>query len=115
MTSGLRALFAPRGVVVVGASRQADKMGAVMARSLGGCAGGPLLVNARDPDPAGGLYGSVRAAVERTARSVELAVLCVPTPHCAAALAEAADAGTQAALVCAGAFGEDGPQGQRHA
>lgn len=115
MTSGIRALFAPRGVAVVGASQQADKMGAVMARSLGGFAGGPLLVNTRHPDPAGGLYGSVRAAVEQTGRSAELAVLCVPAPGCAAALAEAADAGTCAALVCAGAFGEAGPEGQRHA
>lgn len=115
MTDVMDALFAPRGVVVVGASRQADKMGAVMARSLGDFAGGPLLVNTRHPDPASGLYGSVREAVDRTGRLAELAVLCVPAPHCAAALADAADAGTRAALVCAGAFGEDGPQGKRYA
>ena len=37
--TGLDALFAPRGIAVVGASRDPGKLGAVMARSLAGFPG----------------------------------------------------------------------------
>ena len=49
--AGLSALFAPRGIAVIGASRTPGKLGATLARSLGGFAarGGHLaLVNGRD-------------------------------------------------------------------
>src|SRR5439155_10426333 len=108
--SDLNPLFVPRGVAVIGASQDATKLGAVMARSLGeyGC----VLVNARNPAP--GMYASVRAAVATTGRPVDLAVLCVPAAACAGALAEAASAGVRAALVCAGGFGEAGDIGASH-
>ncbi|HWN36313.1 MAG TPA: CoA-binding protein, partial [Pseudonocardia sp.] len=98
----LAALFAPRGVAVVGASRTAGKLGAAMARSLAGFGGHLALVNPRDDT----MYPSVRAAAADG--PVDLALLCVPAPACVAAVAEAALGGVRAAVVCAGGFAESG-------
>jgi acetate---CoA ligase (ADP-forming) len=108
--TGLEALFAPRGVAVIGASRQPGKLGAVMARSLARFGGGPLLVNAR---PDAGAYPSLTDAVAATGRDIDLAIVCVPAAACAEAVTDAADAGARAVLVCAGGFGEAGASGAR--
>ncbi|MFE6977679.1 acetate--CoA ligase family protein [Streptomyces sp. NPDC057682] len=105
---GLGALFAPRGIAVVGASRKPGKLGAAMARSLEGFAarGGRLaLVNDRDT----GMYGSVRAAAQDG--PVDLAMICVPAPACPDVLADAAAAGAGAAVICGGGFAEAGGPG----
>ncbi|UUU35593.1 acetate--CoA ligase family protein [Streptomyces sp. CA-210063] len=115
MTANLTPLFAPEGVVVIGASRQPGKLGAAMARSLAAFPGARALVNARRPDPGEGVYASVAEAAAHTDGRLDLAVLCVPASGCADALAEAAAAGCRAALVCAGGFGEAGPEGEEHA
>ncbi|MDX3640428.1 acetate--CoA ligase family protein, partial [Streptomyces sp. MB09-02B] len=73
------------------------------------------LVNARRPVPAEGVYASVAEAAAHTDGRLDLAVLCVPASGCAQALAEAAAAGCRAALVCAGGFGEAGPEGEEYA
>ncbi|BBC38323.1 Acyl-CoA synthetase [Streptomyces graminofaciens] len=114
-TPDLTPLLAPEGVVVIGASRQAGKLGAAMARSLAAFPGARALVNARRPDPEQGVYATVADAAAHTDGRLDLAVLCVPAPGCADALAEAAAAGCRAALVCAGGFGEAGPEGEEHA
>ncbi|MFJ8113705.1 acetate--CoA ligase family protein [Streptomyces sp. NPDC096132] len=111
----LAPLFAPEGVVVIGASRQPGKLGAAMARSLATFPGARALVNARRPDPGAGVYASVAEAAAHTGGRLDLAVLCVPAAGSADALAEAAAVGCRAALVCAGGFGEAGPQGEEHA
>ncbi|TCC28889.1 acetate--CoA ligase family protein [Kribbella speibonae] len=107
---GLDGLFTPRGVAVIGASRNPAKLGAVMARSLS-TYGAPLaLVNPRDPE----LHGSVAEAVDSLGAPIDLAVVCVPAAAAADAVAEAAKAGASAALVCAGGFAEAGhPEYQR--
>ncbi|CAM5586050.1 acetate--CoA ligase family protein [Streptomyces aurantiogriseus] len=115
MTTHLTPLFAPEGVVVIGASRQSGKLGAAMARSLAPFPGARALVNARRPEPDEGVYASVAEAAAHTDGRLDLAVLCVPAAGCAQALAEAAAAGCRAALVCAGGFGEAGPEGEEHA
>lgn len=104
----LDALFAPKGIAVVGASRNPAKLGATMARSLSGFAerGGHLaLVNSRDDT----MYPSVAAAVK--GGPVDLAVVCVPAATSAAVVAEAAAAGAGAAVICAGGFAEAGGPG----
>jgi acyl-CoA synthetase (NDP forming) len=106
----LDALFAPRGIAVVGASRAGTKLGAVMARALDGS----VLVNSRNPDPDDGVYASVADAVQATGRPVDLAVLCVPAQAAAEALLDAATAGVGAALACAGGFSEAGDVGAKH-
>lgn len=115
MSTHLTPLFAPEGVVVIGASRQSGKLGAAMARSLAPFPGARALVNARRPEPGEGVYASVAEAAAHTAGRLDLAVLCVPAAGCAQALAEAAAAGCRAALVCAGGFGEAGLEGERYA
>jgi acyl-CoA synthetase (NDP forming) len=110
-SAGLDALFAPRGIAVIGASRDPGKLGAALARSVAGFPGYVGLVNARRPDPAGGVYGSVAEAAEHG--PVDLALICVPAPACADALAEAAKAGARAAVVYGGGFAEAGPDGDR--
>jgi len=108
----LDALFAPRGVVVVGASRDPGKLGAALARSLRTFPGHVGLVNTRDPRPADGVHASIREAAE--AGPVDLALICVPAAACAAAVEQAAQAGARAAVVYAGGFAEAGPEGERH-
>jgi acetyltransferase len=101
-------LFAPRGIAVIGASRNPSKLGASLAHSLHGFAerGGHLvLVNGRDTT----MYGSVEAAV--AACPVDLAMICVPAPGCPQILAEAAEAGVRAAVICGGGFAEAGVDG----
>jgi acetyltransferase len=56
----------------------------------------------------------VAEAIDATGAAVDLAVLCVPAAATAAALAEAANAGVRAALVCAGGFAEAGGPGVRY-
>ncbi|KFG00797.1 acyl-CoA synthetase [Streptomyces scabiei] len=115
MSTNLTPMFEPEGVVVIGASRQSGKLGAAMARSLASFPGARALVNARRPEPDAGMYASVAEAAAHTDGRLDLAVLCVPAAGCAQALAEAAAAGCRAALVCAGGFGEAGPEGEQYA
>ena len=104
----LAPLFAPRGIAVIGASRSPGKLGASLARSLRGFAegGGYLaLVNSRDAT----MFGSVAAAA--AGGPVDLAMLCVPAPSCPQLLAEAAQEGVRAAVICGGGFAEAGGDG----
>lgn len=108
VSSGLRSLFAPHGIAVVGASRNAGKLGAAMASSLSGFADGGdylALVNGRDET----MYGSVAEAARYG--PVDLAVICVPAAACPDILAEAASAGAGAAVICGGGFAEAGGPG----
>ena len=112
--SRLDALFAPRGIAVVGASRDPRKLGAVMARSLSRFPGTVVGVNARDADPAARRFATVAAAAAASSDPIDLAVLCVPAAVSAQALTDAARAGVQAALVCSGGYAEAGGDGVRY-
>jgi acyl-CoA synthetase (NDP forming) len=112
--SRLDPLFAPRGIAVVGASRDRGKLGAVMARSLRRFPGSVVGVNARDADPAAQRYASVAQAAAASPDPLDLAVLCVPAAVTASMLQEAADAGVRAALVCSGGYAEAGGEGITH-
>ena len=76
--SRLEPLFAPRGIAVVGASRDPGKLGAVMLRSLRPFGGPVAGVNPRDADPGARRYASVAEAAAATDARLDLAVLCVP-------------------------------------
>jgi acetyltransferase len=108
--SRLDPLFAPRGIAVVGASRDPAKLGAVMARSLRGFPGTVVGVNPRDVDPAAARYAGVAEAAA-AAGPIDLAVLCVPAAVSADALADAAAGGARAVLVCSGGYAEAGGPG----
>jgi len=111
MTS-LDALFNPRGVAVIGASRTTDKLGAVMAASLSSYSAPLALVNSRS-EGQGIVATAIAAAGEILGAGgvPDLAVLCVPATATAVALDECAAAGFRAGLVCAGGFGEAGGSG----
>jgi acetyltransferase len=113
IAESLTPLFAPRGILVLGASTSPDKLGAVMSRSLT-VSGLPLaLVNPRADTP--GFVKTVAEGAQQIAGEgghPDLAVLCVPAAVTPSALQECADAGVRTALVCSGGFGETGePQG----
>ena len=112
--SRLDALFAPRGIAVIGASRDPAKLGAVMARSLARFPGTVVGINPRDADERAGRFASVSDAAAAAADPLDLAVLCVPAAASASALADAAAAGVRAALVCSGGYAETGGTGLRH-
>jgi acetate---CoA ligase (ADP-forming) len=112
--AGLRALFEPRGVAVIGASRDPAKLGAVMARSLSRFPGPVAGVNPRDVDPTAHRYAGVAQAREALDAPLDLAVLCIPAGGTAQALSDAAAGGVRAALVCSGGFAEAGPEGTGH-
>ncbi|MEU6579072.1 acetate--CoA ligase family protein [Streptomyces sp. NPDC046805] len=108
LDNGLAPLFTPRGIAVVGASRNPGKLGAALTRSLAGftAAGGRLaLINGRDD----AMYSSLAQAAEEG--PVDLAMICVPAPACPGVLAEAANAGVRAAVICGGGFAETGGTG----
>ncbi|MFJ8537177.1 acetate--CoA ligase family protein [Streptomyces sp. NPDC093591] len=111
-STALDGLFTPRGIAVIGASRDPSKLGAALARSVAGFSGHVALVNARDPEPAAGVYASVAEAAEHG--PVDLALVCLPARACADAVAEAAKAGARAAVVYGGGFAEAGPDGERY-
>ncbi|GAA0990891.1 acetate--CoA ligase family protein [Subtercola frigoramans] len=103
-------LFAPSGIVVVGASANPDKLGSVMARALGASRVPVSLVNSQNP--ASGLHASIESAVGSTDAPIDLAVLCVPASATAEVLRDSARNGIRAALVCAGGFAEAGGPGR---
>ncbi|MEZ2389726.1 acetate--CoA ligase family protein [bacterium RCC_150] len=103
-------LFMPRGIAVIGASRDPAKMGAVMMRSLATFPGEVVGINPRDVDTDARRFASV---VEATAAvgPIDLAILCVPAKASAQALEAAALGGIRAAVVCSGGFAETGEEG----
>ncbi|GAP54099.1 uncharacterized protein MJ0590, partial [Arthrobacter sp. Hiyo6] len=104
----LSPLFAPRGIIVVGASSSPDKLGAVMAHSLSSYPAQVELVNSRGEN---GMHTSIAEAAAAVADGPDLAVLCVPAAATAQALRDSAANGVKAALVCAGGFAEAGGPG----
>jgi acetate---CoA ligase (ADP-forming) len=109
----LEALFAPRGIAVVGASTSPGKLGAAMMRSLTPHRGPVVGVNPRSPDPNQAVHASFAEAVAASDEPLDLAVICVPAAATPAALRSAAEAGVRAAVVCAGGFAEAGEDGVR--
>jgi len=104
----LTPLFAPRGIIVVGASSTPEKLGAVMAQSLSNYPAPVELVNSRGEN---GMHTSIAEAASAIPGGPDLAVLCVPAAATAQALRDSATNGAKAALVCAGGFAEAGGPG----
>lgn len=104
----LSPLFAPSGIIVVGASSSPEKLGAVMAQSLANYPGPVELVNSRGEN---GMHKSIADAAGAIPGGPDLAVLCVPAAATAQALRDSAANGAKAALVCAGGFAEAGGPG----
>lgn len=107
-SDALQAFFAPRGIVVVGASTESTKLGGVMARSLSTADVSVAMVNSRGGT---GMHRSVEEAADASAAPLDLAVLCVPAAACAEIVRECGAVGVRAVLICAGGFAEAGGPG----
>jgi acetyltransferase len=111
MTAVLSPLFAPRGVVVVGASRAPGKLGTAMTAALEASAIPVALVNRSGGE---GMSVSIAEAVDNVADRggvADLVISCVPASATAEMVRDAGRAGIATALVCAGGFAEVGEAG----
>lgn len=108
---GLSALFAPRGIAVVGAARTPGKAGRVIFENLqrAGFPGGFYPVNPQVETLLGvPCYPSIQAIPQ----AVDLAILAVPRDRVPEALDDAAAAGARAVIVTSGGFSDAGEEGR---
>lgn len=111
MDEGLRPFFAPRGVVLVGASQHPEKLGYGLARNL-------LLSDyqgeIRYVNPKGGTLFEqpIYTGIGDAPGPVDLAVLLVPAEAVPGALEECAAAGIRAVIIASGGFSEVGAAGK---
>lgn len=106
----LDAVFRPRSVALLGASRTAHSVGAVLAHNLleGGFAGPIYFVNAKGGEVDGRrVYSSIQALPEPP----DLAVVATPPDTVPGLIAELGARGARAAIVITAGFGELGAQG----
>jgi len=108
--SGLDALLRPRSVAVIGASRKQGSIGGVLLGNLlaKGFKGPVYPVN-----PGASFVHSVRAypSVEALPEIPDLALVVVPAPRVAEAVAECGRKGVRAVVVVSAGFREVGPEG----
>ena len=113
-TESLHALFAPRTVVIVGASGDSAKWGHILARRALATPGerAVLLVNRRGAAVLGQpTFTSARAAAEAHGRSIDLAVVCVPAEGFVPSVADALAAGARAIVAITAGLSEAGAAG----
>ena len=111
-TANLDALFAPRAIVLVGASARAGSVGAVLASNLveGGFPGELMFVNPRG----GSILGrTVFAAVSDLPLTPDLAVVATPAPAIPGVIAELGARGCRAAVIISAGFEEGDPETAR--
>ncbi|MCA8924716.1 MAG: CoA-binding protein [Planctomycetes bacterium] len=117
---GLDAFFAPRGVAVVGASRQEGKVGHAVLQNL--------LYAGSEGDRSKGFQGQivpvnpraetilgldVLSSVERLPEGIDLAVFAIPAEEVPVALDQAGRRGVRAAIVLSAGFFEMGSAGRK--
>ncbi len=108
--SDLSVFFRPRGVAVIGASRDPNKLGYGVVRNLleQGYEGPVYPVNPNAEEILGlRAYRSIGSVPD----PADLAVIVVPAPHVEQALTEAGERGMKGAIVITGGFREVGPEG----
>ncbi len=108
----LTALFEPRSVAIVGATKKAGKVGEVLVSNMraAGYRGELLAVNPK--------YRSVHgvpcyASVEKLPQPVDLVVIATPAATVADMISQCGAAGVHAALVITAGFSETGTEGAR--
>ncbi|GAB4533485.1 MAG: acetate--CoA ligase [Anaerolineales bacterium] len=106
----LETFFNPRGIVVLGASRDPRKLGYGLARNLVQ-SGYPGVVHFVNPSGGHLLGRPVYPAVAEAPNPADLAVILVPAPHVPASLQACGERGIRAAIIAAGGFRETGPDG----
>jgi acetyl coenzyme A synthetase (ADP forming)-like protein len=112
MTSGnLDVFFEPRGVAVIGASRDPQKLGHGVVRNLVKYGyGGPIYpINPHASDI---LERKAYPTILDAPDPLDLAIVIVPAPQVPAELDLCGRRGVQAAIIISGGFREVGPEGQ---
>src|SRR3990170_8452811 len=107
----MQAFFAPRGVVIIGASLNPSKLGYGAARNLvvSGYLGAIHFVNPRG----GRLFDRpIQPDVASVPDPVDLAMILIPWPLVPQALEECGQRGIRAAIVGSGGFRETGAEGK---
>ena len=106
-----QALFHPRSVAVVGASRHPQKWGFTLLFNIvkGGYKGRVFPVNPREKEILG---FPVFADMGRIPESVDLAILIVPPADVPGVIRDCGKNGTKAGIVITAGFGEMGPEGK---
>lgn len=108
----LSAFFAPRGVAIIGASREETKLGFGIVKNLRDCGypGGIYPVNPKASDVLGlRCYPSIADVPD----PVDLAVVIVPVAVTPQVIEDCGKRGLRAAIVVSGGFRETGPEGAR--
>ena len=111
MTASLRPFFAPRSIAVIGASRRRGSIGGELFRNVleADFAGVAYPVN-RDGEPVAGVRGY--ASIDEVPDGVDLAVVCLPSPHVLDASQAALSKGVRALCVISSGFAEVGAEGR---
>jgi len=103
----LHAVFYPKSVAVIGASREPNKIGHVILRNFleSGYAGKVYAVNPNTPDVLG--VKTLKRASDAPGK-IDCALIAVPQPFVLEALEDSISAGARAAVVITGGFSEVG-------
>ena len=110
VVASLRPFFAPRALVVMGASARRGTIGGELFRNIldAGFHGGAYPVN-RAGDAVAGVSG--RRSLAEIDDELDLAVICLPATHVLDAAREALEHGIRALCVISAGFAETGPEG----
>ena len=110
VVASLRPFFAPRALVVMGASARRGTIGGELFRNIldAGFHGGAYPVN-RAGDAVAGVRG--RRSLAEIDDELDLAVICLPATHVLDAAREALEHGIRALCVISAGFAETGPEG----
>jgi len=109
-SAGLRPLFRPRSVAVIGASRRPDSVGGLIMRNLiGGFTGAVYPVN---PHAGSVLSVPAYASLRDVPREVDLAIVVVPASGILEVIEDCRAQGVKAVIVPAAGFAETGPEGR---
>ena len=107
----LRDFFFPRGIVVIGVSRDPTRLGYGLARNV--VRKSPALVSLVHPEGGEWEGRTLHRAVSEVTRPVDLAIILLPATKVADALRASAQAGVRAVIVESGGFRESGEAGAR--
>ena len=112
ISDGLRPIFKPETIAVIGASRSHLKIGyeTLLNTLVGGFKGKVYPVNPEAPDIMGlKAYPSVLAIKDK----IDLALIVVPAPYVAKVMKECAQKKVKGAIVISAGFGEIGAEGKK--
>ena len=109
----LKALFDPKGIVVVGASSHPGKFGFVALHNiLNSGFEGPVYATNKEKISLLGIT-TVQELDEIPKGRVDLAMVCVPSPTVPETLIELAEIGVKAAFIVSGGYSEIGKEGEK--